>query len=72
MFLQALPHGYYEENNLHAFLLEPVRDDDRALAETEALPATSGQWAACDCFSPKVFAQHKKELLPAHPPLAGL
>ena len=22
-------------------------------------------WAVCDCFSPKVFAQHKPELLPA-------
>ena len=36
VFLQALPHGYYEENNLHAFLIELIRDYDRALAETEA------------------------------------
>ena len=33
VFLQALPHGYYEENNLHAFLIELIRDYDRALAE---------------------------------------
>ena len=28
VFLQALPHGYYEENNLHAFLIELIRDYD--------------------------------------------
>ncbi len=33
-FLNSLPHGYYEENNLHAFLVENIRDYDRALAET--------------------------------------
>ena len=63
VFLQALPHGYYEENNLHAFLIELIRDYDRALAETEALLPYINNWATCDCFCPKVFAKHKKELL---------
>ena len=35
VFLQKLPHFYYEENALHAFLLEPVRDYGTALAATE-------------------------------------
>lgn len=34
-FLQELPHFYYEENALHAFLLESVRDYGTALAATE-------------------------------------
>ena len=34
VFLQELPHFYYEENALHAFLLEPVRDYGTALAAT--------------------------------------
>ena len=25
-FLRVLPHAYYEENNLHAFLVEKIRD----------------------------------------------
>ena len=25
-FLRDLPHTYYEENNLHAFLVEQIRD----------------------------------------------
>ena len=29
-FLRILPHSYYEENNLHAFLVERLRDYDTA------------------------------------------
>lgn len=64
VFLQSLPHGTYEENNLHAFLIELIRDYDRALAETEAFLPYINNWATCDCFCPKVFAKHKAELLP--------
>ena len=64
-FLQELPHFYCEENALHAFLLEPVRDYGTALAATERFLPYVDNWAVCDCFSPKVFAQHKPELLPA-------
>ena len=53
VFLQALPHGYYEENNLHAFLIELIRDYDRALAETEAFLPYINNWATCDCFCPR-------------------
>ena len=63
MFLQCLPHFYYEENALHAFLLEPVRDYGIALAATERFLPYVDNWAVCDSFSPKVFAQHKPELL---------
>lgn len=34
-FLQELPHFYYEENNLHAFLVEAIRDYSEALRATE-------------------------------------
>ena len=65
VFLQELPHFYYEENALHAFLLEPVRDYGTALAATERFLPYVDNWAVCDSFSPKVFAQHKPELLSA-------
>ena len=64
-FVQCLPHFYYEENALHAFLLESVRDLSAALAATEHFLPYVDNWAVCDSFSPKVFAQHKSELLPA-------
>ena len=64
-FLRALPHEYYEESNLHAFLVERIRDYDAALAETERFLPYIDNWATCDCFCPKVFAKHKAELLPS-------
>ena len=63
-FLEVLPHKYYEENNLHAFLIETIRDYGTALAETEKFLPYIDNWATCDCFCPKVFAKHKAELLP--------
>ena len=65
MFLRSLPHDYYEENNLHTFLIETIRDYGTALAATERFLPYVDNWAVCDSFSPKVFAQHKPELLPA-------
>ena len=62
-FLRSLPHAYYEENNLHAFLLEQIRDYGMALAETEKFLPYMDNWATCDCFCPRVFAKHKAELL---------
>ena len=63
-FLTVLPHGYYEEDNLHAFLIEGERDFSRALALTEAFLPHIDNWATCDSFSPPVFRAHPAELLP--------
>ena len=62
-FSACLPHEYYEENNLHAFLIEQIRDYDRALAETERFLPYIDNWATCDCFCPKVFAKHMEALI---------
>ncbi len=57
-FIKILPHKYYEEDNLHAFLVEKIKDFDSALAETQRLLPYIDNWATCDMFSPKVFAKH--------------
>ena len=62
-FLHTLPHQFYEENNLHAFLVEQIRDYSTALAETERFLPYINNWATCDGFCPKVFAAHKAELI---------
>ena len=62
-FLAAAPHRDYEENNLHAFVLERERDFSAALAGTEAFLPYIDNWATCDTFSPPVFARHTAELL---------
>ncbi len=60
-FLNALPHKYFEENNLHGYLLETVKDFDEALVLTEKFLPYIDNWATCDTISPKVF----KKNLPA-------
>lgn len=54
-FLVSLPHKYYEENNLHAFIIERTEDFDAALAETERFLPFIDNWATCDMFMPKAF-----------------
>lgn len=61
-FLKALPHKYYEENNLHAFLIEKIKDFDNCLSETERFLPFVDNWATCDSMSPKVFGKHLTEL----------
>ena len=63
-FRASLPHAYYEENNLHAFLIEKIRDFDQALAALEAFLPYIDNWATCEALAPKVFAKHTDELLP--------
>lgn len=62
-FLEKLPHTYYEENNLHGFLIEHIRDYAKCLAETEKFLPYVDNWATCDLMAPKVFARHKARLL---------
>lgn len=58
-FIKILPHEYYEENNVHAFCIEKIKDFYIALEETEKFLPYIDNWATCDMFSPKVFASNK-------------
>lgn len=62
-FLRCLPHRYYEENNLHGFLIERIRDYDACMAEVKRFLPYVDNWATCDMMAPKVFAGHPEELL---------
>lgn len=61
-FLHALPHRYYEENNLHAFLIERIRDYDSCIAALEEFLPYVDNWATCDSMSPAVFKKHLPQL----------
>lgn len=61
-FLKTLPHTYYEENNLHGFLIETIKDYDAAIAAVEAFLPYIDNWATCDLISPKIFKKHLPEL----------
>ena len=62
-FLDALPHEYYEENQMHAFILADMKDYERCIRETERFLPYVDNWATCDSIRPKIFGKHKKELL---------
>ena len=63
-FLNDLPHKYYEEYNLQAFIIMKEKDYDKALAEVEKLLPYVDNWATCDSIIPKAFAKNKDKLLP--------
>jgi len=59
VFLQELPHTYYEENNLHGALLGLLHKDvDTYLAELEKFLPYVDNWATCDMMGPKVFKKN--------------
>ncbi len=64
-FLSVLPHDYFDENQLHAFLLSEERDFDVCLAGVERFLPFVDNWATCDQLSPAVFKKRAEALLPA-------
>ncbi len=63
-FLAALPHEYYEENNLHVFLLEKEHDFGAVLAAVDAFLPYVDNWATCDGIAPRAFKKEPYRLLP--------
>lgn len=62
-FLKSLPHQYFDENQLHAFVISLEKDFDKCLAEVEAFLPFVDNWATCDQLSPKVFKKDSERLL---------
>ena len=62
-FLSDLPHKYFDENQLHAFILSEMKDFDECMEAVNRFLPYVDNWATCDQMSPKVFKKHKKELL---------
>lgn len=61
-FLNDLPHKYFEEDQLHAFLICEIKDFARCMEELNAFLPFVDNWATCDQMSPKVFKKHRAEL----------
>lgn len=63
-FLNELPHNYYEENQLHGFIISDIKDFSRCITEIEKFLPYIDNWATCDQTSPKVFKKNRDLLLP--------
>ena len=62
-FLTALPHTYFEEDQLHAFIISEMKDYERCMEHLNAFLPYVDNWATCDQMSPKIFRKYRKELL---------
>ena len=63
-FLKSLPHGCYEENLVHFFLIAKIKDFDACVTAVERFLPYIDCWPVCDQSSPKVFTKHHDRLLP--------
>lgn len=62
-FLLSLPHRYYEENNLHAFLIEQIADYNACIAALNAFLPFVDNWTTCDSMNPRILGKEKTRLL---------
>ena len=61
-FLQTLPHKYFDENQLHAFIISEIKDFKNCIDEINRFLPYIDNWATCDQLSPKVFKKNHNEL----------
>ena len=62
-FLNDLPHKYYEENQLHMFIISEIKNYDECLKRfNEFLPYVDN-WSTCDQSLPKVFKKNSDKLI---------
>ena len=62
-FLQSLPHKYFDENQLHAFIVSEIKDFKSCVDKVNEFLPYVDNWATCDQLSPKVFKKYHKELI---------
>ena len=62
-FLSFLPHKYYEENNLHAFMISSLKDFNKTVEKLNVFLPFVDNWATCDMMRPVSFKNHHHELL---------
>ena len=53
---------YYDENNLHGYLLCQMKDYQAAVSAVEEFLPYIDNWATCDLLVPRVFQRHLPEL----------
>ncbi|MBQ5333472.1 MAG: DNA alkylation repair protein [Oscillospiraceae bacterium] len=62
-FLSQLPHKYFEENQLHFFVLSHIKDYELCIKKIEEFLPYVDNWANCDQAAFRLFSKHKAELL---------
>ena len=63
-FLDDLPHIYFDENQLHAFVISNEKDITKCLEEVERFLPFVDNWATCDQLLPTAFKKNHEIILP--------
>lgn len=63
-FIKSLPHKFFEENQLHSFIICYFDDIDAVLMAVDEFLPYVDNWATCDQMSPKIFRKNPDKLLP--------
>ena len=63
-FLSVLPHRYYDENNLHAFLIAQIKKFNECIDKINLFLPFVDNWATCDSLRPNCFKNNTDRLLP--------
>ena len=63
VFLCDLPHGAFDEDQLHAFMISGIKDYGECIRRVEEFLPYIDNWATCDQLSPAAFRKHKDDLL---------
>ncbi len=61
-FISELPHEYFEQDQLHGFIISELKDYSESQTELERFLPYVNNWATCDQMNPKVLAEDKKRL----------
>ncbi len=62
-FLSDLPHRYFDEDQLHAFIISEIKGYEECMEEVIRFLPFVDNWATCDQMSPKVFKKYPEKLL---------
>lgn len=65
VFLSDIPHGYYDENNLHGFIICLEKDFEKTVEYLNDFLPLVNNWATCDLLKPAAFKkkQNRQKLL---------
>ena len=64
VFRENLPHRFFEENQIHSFLLEREKNFDVAISGIEGFLPFVNNWATCDQLRLRCFQRNRQKLLP--------
>ncbi len=62
-FLSDLPHGFYEENNVHGVIVCDFQDYGKTVEYLDEFLPYVDNWATCDLLKPKAFKNNRAELI---------